>query len=158
MQYQVKKVKLSNLKLNPDNPRQIKKEQMERLSKSLQGFPEMLELREIAVDENMKILGGNMRYRALKKAGEKECIVKIVSGLSEDQKKEFAIRDNIGYGEWDMDILANLYDDLPLEDWGLELPESSLELEDDILPAQGSGAEKEKMTVCPKCGFRYAIK
>lgn len=79
----------------------------------------MMELREIVVDENMMILGGNMRYRALKEAGEKECIAKIADGLTPEQKREFIIKDNASFGEWDMDILANVFDDLPLVDWGI---------------------------------------
>jgi DNA modification methylase len=99
---------------------------MERLIKSLQDFPEMLELREIIVDENNIILGGNMRYRALKQIGEKECIAKIVTGLTLDQKREFIIKDNSNFGSYDMDALANLWSDLPLVEWGVSLPEDWL--------------------------------
>jgi len=116
---ETKTVKLSDIKLNPDNPRRISDKQMERLVKSLQDFPDMLQLREIVVDEDMMILGGNMRYLALKKIDEKECMAKIVEGLTPEQKREFIIKDNGVWGEWDMDLLANSWDDLPLADWGL---------------------------------------
>jgi DNA modification methylase len=121
-----KRLKLSQIKLNPDNPRRIGKVEMERLVKSLQDFPEMLELREIIVDENNIILGGNMRYRALKQIGEKECIAKVVTGLTIDQKREFIIKDNSSFGQYDMDALANLWSDLPLAEWGVDLPEDWL--------------------------------
>jgi hypothetical protein len=130
MQFKVKKISLSEIKLNPDNPRTISKEQMERLVKSLKEFPEMMELREIVVDDNMMILGGNMRYLALKEAGENECIAKIVSDLTPEQKKEFIIKDNGSWGEWDMAVLANGWDDLPLTDWGVNLPDDWFKGED----------------------------
>ena len=123
MQVETRKVKLSEIKPNPDNPRRINKEKMERLIKSLKEFPEMMDLREIVVDETMTILGGNMRFRALKEAGEKEAIAKIATGLTPDQKKEFIIKDNAPFGEWDMDALANVWSDLPLVEWGIDLPE-----------------------------------
>lgn len=126
MEITTKKLKLSQIKPNPTNPRKIGKVEMERLVKSLQDFPEMLELREIIVDENNIILGGNMRYRALKKIGEKECVAKIVTGLTLDQKREFIIKDNSAFGEWDMDLLSSSWGDLPLVEWGVDLPEDWL--------------------------------
>lgn len=123
MKITTKKLKLSQIKPNPTNPRKNGKVEMERLVKSLQDFPEMLELREIIVDENNIILDGNMRYRALKKIGEKECVAKIVTGLTIDQKREFIIKDNSAFGQYDMDALANLWNDLPLVEWGVALPE-----------------------------------
>ena len=126
MNVEVKKVKLTELKLNPDNPRTISKRDMDRLVKSLTEFPDMLSIREIVVDEKMTVLGGNMRLQALKKAGAKDCIAKIVSGLTEAQKREFVIKDNGSMGEWNMDELANMWSDLPLADWGVDLPEDWL--------------------------------
>ncbi|MFA5747446.1 MAG: ParB N-terminal domain-containing protein [Candidatus Paceibacterota bacterium] len=124
MNVEVKKVKLTELKLNPDNPRTISKRDMDRLVKSLTEFPDMLSIREIVVDENMTVLGGNMRLQALKKAGAKDCIAKIVSGLSAAQKREFVIKDNGSMGEWSMDDLANSWSDLPLVEWGVDIPAS----------------------------------
>lgn len=126
------KVKLSQIKQNPDNPRRIGKREIEKLKKSIQGFPQMMELREIVVDETMTILGGNMRYLALKDMGEKECIVKVARGLTPEQKREFIVKDNANFGEWDFDLLANGWDDLPLVDWGVDLPESWLGAVDGI--------------------------
>jgi len=122
----IKTVKLSAIKLNPDNPRRIGKIEMARLVKSLQDFPDMMKLREIIVDETMTILGGNMRYRALKQIGEKEVTAKIVKGLTPEQKREFVIKDNSGFGEFDLDALANGWSDLPLVEWGVDLPEDWL--------------------------------
>ena len=136
MEITTKKLKLSQIKPNPTNPRKIGKVEMERLVKSLQDFPEMMELREIIVDENNIILGGNMRYRALKQIGEKECIAKIVTGLTVDQKREFIIKDNSAFGQYDMDALANLWSDLPLVEWGVDLPEDWLN------PGGGDGGQQ----------------
>jgi hypothetical protein len=159
MNIETKKVKLSQIKLNPDNPRHISEKDMERLVKSLAEFPEMMDIREIVVDENMMVLGGNMRTLALRKAGAKECVAKIVTGLTPEQKRKFVIKDNSAFGSWDMDALANGWDDLPLADWGVDLPEDWLgSLDDNNVPEPGSGTEKEEMTTCPKCGFEYAIK
>ena len=126
MHIETKQVKLSELKLNPDNPRRIGNKEMERLVKSLQEFPDMLSIREIVVDETMTVLGGNMRLLALKKSGVKECTAKIVSGLSPAQKREFIIKDNSAFGEWDMDLLSSSLSDLPLVEWGVDLPEDWL--------------------------------
>jgi len=126
MNVETKQVKLSALKLNPDNPRRIGNKEMERLVKSLQEFPDMLSIREIVVDETMTVLGGNMRLLALKKSGAKECTAKIVTGLTPEQKREFIIKDNAAFGEWDMDLLSSSWCDLPLADWGVDLPEDWL--------------------------------
>jgi len=122
MESKIKTVKLSEIKLNPDNPRTITGKAMENLVKSLQDFPEMMKLREIVVDESMTVLGGNMRLLALQKSGAKDCTAKIVKGLTPDQKREFVIKDNAAFGEWDMDALANSWDDLPLFEWGVNVP------------------------------------
>lgn len=119
---EIKKVKLSEIKLNPDNPRTISKKDMDLLVKSLQEFPDMLSIREIVVDETMTVLGGNMRTLALRKIGAKEATAKIVKGLTPEQKREFIIKDNAAFGEWDMDLLS-AWDDLPLIDWGVKIPE-----------------------------------
>ena len=136
MNIEVKQVKLAALKLNPDNPRRIGNKEMERLVKSLQDFPDMLSIREIVVDETMTVLGGNMRLLALKKAGAKECVAKIVTGLTQEQKREFVIKDNSAFGSWDMDTLANSWSDLPLADWGVDLPE------DWMNPGGGDGGQQ----------------
>jgi len=131
MNVETKQVKLSDLKLNPDNPRRIGNKEMERLVKSLQEFPDMLSIREIVVDETMTVLGGNMRLLALKKSGAKECTAKIVTGLTPEQKREFIIKDNAAFGEWDMDLLSSSWSDLPLVEWGVDLPEHFFETPDE---------------------------
>lgn len=126
MKIEIKKVKLSDIRINPDNPRTISEKAMERLVKSLKKFPDMLNLREIVVDETMTVLGGNMRLLALQKIGTKDCTAKIVTGLTPEQKREFIIKDNSAFGEWDMDLLSSSWSDLPLVEWGLDLPKDWL--------------------------------
>lgn len=115
------KVKIEEVKLNSSNPRIIKDAKFKKLVKSIQDFPEMLQLRPIVVDENNEILGGNMRYRAVVEAGLKEVYIIKADTLTEEQKKEFIIKDNVGYGEWDWDILANEWNNDQLEEWGLDV-------------------------------------
>jgi|TARA_R110002020_G_scaffold9010_1_gene36086 DNA modification methylase len=123
------KVKVSKVKTNPDNPRLIKDRKFRKLVKSIKEFPEMLKLRPIVVDENNIILGGNMRYKACIEAGLKEIYIIQAKDLNEDQKKEFIIKDNVGFGEWDWDIIANDWDLGKLNDWGLDLPEFNTPLD-----------------------------
>jgi hypothetical protein len=114
-------VKISKVKGNPDNPRIIKNDKFKKLVKSIQEFPEMLKLRPIVVDEDMIVLGGNMRLKASKDAGLKEVWIEIAEGLTEKQKKEFIVKDNVGFGEWDWDILGNEWDNIKLGEWGLDV-------------------------------------
>ena len=118
----VDKVKISEVKTNPKNPRLIKDDKFKKLVKSIQEFPQMLELRPIVVDENNIVLGGNMRLKACKEAGMKEVYIVKAENLTELQKDEFIVKDNVGFGEWDWDILANEWDTEKLQDWGLDLP------------------------------------
>jgi|19_taG_2_1085344.scaffolds.fasta_scaffold16193_3 DNA modification methylase len=124
----MKQVKRSKIKENPNNPRIIKDHKYYLLVKSLQEFPEMLKLRPIVVDEDMMVLGGNKRLKASKDAGLKEVWIEIAEGLTEAQKKEFVIKDNTNYGEWDWDILANKWDSVQLIEWGVDVWEN----QDDI--------------------------
>ena len=126
MQTEIKTAKISEIKLNPDNPRTISNKDMELLIKSLKEFPEMLNLREIVVDENMVVLGGNMRLLALQKMGVSDCQIRVVNGLTPEQKREFVIKDNSNFGRYDFDSLANEWSDLPLADWGVDLPDDWL--------------------------------
>jgi len=114
------KVKINEIKSNELNPRWIKDSKFEKLVKSIKEFPEMLELRPIVVDEDMIILGGNMRHKACIEAGIKEIPITIAKGLTDNQKKEFIIKDNVGFGEWDWDLLVNEWDQKKLKDWGLD--------------------------------------
>lgn len=113
------KLKLKDIKPNPDNPRVIRDWQFEKLKKSIQEFPQMLEIRPIVVDENNIILGGNQRFRALQELGYKEIPIIRANELTEEQKREFIIKDNLPYGEWDWTILDD-WDVDELTDWGLQ--------------------------------------
>jgi hypothetical protein len=113
--------KISEVKLNPNNPRLIKDDKFKKLVQSIKDFPEMLSIRPIVVNKDMIILGGNMRFRACKEAGITEIPV-IVTDLPEDKQREFLIKDNTSGGEWDWDMLANEWNADELEAWGLDLP------------------------------------
>jgi hypothetical protein len=123
------KLKINELKPNESNPRIIKEAKFKKLVKSIKDFPEMLKLRPIIVDENNVILGGNMRYKACVEAGLKEVPVKIAKGLTEEQKEEFIVKDNVGFGEWDWDILGNQWDNAKLGEWGMDVwqPEEAVD-------------------------------
>jgi len=108
----IKKIKIDEVKLNPNNPRTIKDDKFKKLVKSIKDFPQMLDIRPIVVDENNIVLGGNMRLKACKEAGLKEVSIIKASELTEKQKKEFIVKDNAGYGEWD---------NAQLGDWDKEL-------------------------------------
>jgi hypothetical protein len=125
-----KQVNIAAVKENPDNPRFIKDAKFKKLVKSIKGFPEMLEKRPIVVDEDMVVLGGNMRLKACKSAGLFEVWVDIAEGWTEDQKREFIVKDNVGFGEWDWDILANEWDVNLLDEWGLDLPKDIDEIQE----------------------------
>ena len=112
---------INEIKPNPNNPRIIKDEKFKKLVKSIQDFPQMLELRPIVVDENNIVLGGNMRLKACIEAGLKDVPVKQAKDLTEEQKKEFIVKDNVGYGEWDWSDLANNWETEELEEWGLDI-------------------------------------
>ena len=118
----IKTVNIAEIKKNDQNPRFIKDKAFKKLVKSIKAFPEMLEVRRLVVDENMTVLGGNMRLRALKKAGIIDVPIQQVLGWSEEQKKEFIIKDNASFGEWDWDILANEWDSEQLIEWGVDVP------------------------------------
>jgi DNA modification methylase len=107
---------------NTGNPRIIKDDKFKKLVKSIKEFPEMLNLRPIVVDTDMVVLGGNMRLKACQAAGLKEVPIIVADQLTPEQQAEFIIKDNVGFGEWDWDILANEWDAELLQDWGLELP------------------------------------
>jgi DNA modification methylase len=130
----IQKIKISEVKANPSNPRTIKDEKFNKLVQSIKDFPEMLELRPIVVNDDMIVLGGNMRLKACKEAGLKEVSIIKASELTPEQQAEFIVKDNIGFGDWDYELLLNAYDSSELEAWGLDLPdlpEKELEAEED---------------------------
>jgi len=114
---------INSIKENKDNPRLIKDEKFKKLVKSIKEFPQMLNIRPIVVNEENIVLGGNMRLKACKEAGLKEVPILQASNLTAEQQKEFIIKDNVGFGEWDWDILANEWDELQLQEWGIDLPD-----------------------------------
>jgi len=134
---------------NKDNPRNVNEAKFVKLKKSIQDFPEMLKLRPVVVDENYIILGGNMRYRAMVELGHKEVWVIKASDLTDEQKQQFIIKDNLSFGDWDYDILANEWDSVELEDWGLNVWQN----EDDVIANtdEAEPVEKDKI-VCALCG------
>ena len=130
-------MKPSSIKLNPNNPRLIKDVKFAKLVKSLKEFPDMAKVRPVVIDEDNVVLGGNMRLKAMIEAGWEDIPVKKVEGWTEEQKREFIVKDNLGYGEWDYDILANDYDLTELGDWGMDIPEDllpDLDVEEDEAP------------------------
>ena len=144
-----KVVKISEVKLNPNNPRLIKDDKFKKLVKSIEEFPEMLDIRPIVVNADMVILGGNMRFKACKEAGLKEVPVIIADNLTEEQQREFLIKDNTSGGEWDFEMLANEWDIEQLEDWGLEVGGFDLdsdELGTDFTLPDGDKAPFQQMT------------
>jgi len=130
-----KLIPIGEIKPNKNNPRIIKDNKFKQLVKSIKDFPQMLELRPIVVNDDMVVLGGNMRLKACKEAGLKEVPIIMANELTEEQQKEFIVKDNVGFGEWDWDILANEWDADLLEEWGLDgFPfdnETELEAEED---------------------------
>jgi len=114
-------VNIQEVKNNEDNPRFIKDYKFKKLVKSIKEFPQMLKLRPIVVNSDMVVLGGNMRLKACKEAGLKEVWVLKADDLTEKQQREFIVKDNVGFGEWNWDLLANEWDKQQLGDWGLEI-------------------------------------
>jgi DNA modification methylase len=137
---------INEIKPNQSNPRIIKDDKFKKLVKSIQDFPQMLELRPIVIDENNIVLGGNMRLKACIEAGLTDVPVKQAKELTEEQKKEFIVKDNVGYGEWDWDDLANNWDEQLLTEWGLDIPNfdaTVLEAEEDEFSAPEGGIETD---------------
>lgn len=120
--------KISEVKPNPNNPRVIKDDKFAKLVKSLKDFPDMAKVRPIVVNTDMVVLGGNMRLKAMKEAGWKEVPVEVVD-WPEDKQREFIIKDNVGFGEWDWEMLGNEWEVEQLEDWGLDIPDFKVEAE-----------------------------
>ena len=147
----MKLVKITEVKTNAKNPRTIKDEKFRKLVKSIQEFPDMLNKRPLIVftdvDGKYVVLGGNMRLKACKEIGLKEIPVILADEWTEEQKAEFLIKDNVGFGEWDWDILTDEWDTDNLEDWGLDLPVDlsvkELEAEEDNFDVPEGGIETD---------------
>jgi site-specific DNA-methyltransferase (adenine-specific) len=139
-------VKTKDIHANENNPRILKDDKFKKLVKSIKDFPEMLEIRPIVVNNEMMVLGGNMRLRAIQEIGLKEVPIIKAENLTEEQQREFLIKDNVGFGEWDWDALANDWDPAELNEWGLDVPNLDLNeleaTEDDFhIPEGGSDTD-----------------
>lgn len=121
------KANIADVKINPNNPRLIKDDKFTKLVQSIKDFPEMLEIRPIVVNSDMVVLGGNMRLKACQAAGIKEVPIIIADKLTEEQQREFLIKDNVSGGEWDFEMLANEWDVEQLEEWGLDIPDFNVD-------------------------------
>ena len=141
----IKEINIKEIKPNPNNPRVLKDDKFKKLVQSLKDFPEMANVRPIVVNTEMIVLGGNMRLRAMQEAGWKKAPVQIVDWSIEKQN-EFIIKDNVGFGEWDWDVLANEWNESELTEWGLDLPvnfETQLEAEEDEFDVPEGGIETD---------------
>lgn len=142
-------MKITDIKPNPENPRIIKDHKFKQLVESIKSFPQMLELRPIVIDENNIVLGGNMRLKACTEAGLTDVPVIYAKDLTEEQKKEFIIKDNVGYGEWDWEDLANSWDVEQITDWGLDIngfDVNANELSDEFSLPSGDKSPFQQMT------------
>jgi hypothetical protein len=145
----IETVKISAVKSNPNNPRIIKDDKFKKLVTSIKEFPQMLDIRPIVVNDEMIVLGGNMRLKACIEAGLKEVAIIKASELTPEQQNEFIIKDNVGFGEWNWDDLANSWDTEQLTEWGIDLPiffNDSDELGTDFSLADGDKAPFQQMT------------
>lgn len=146
--------KIADLIPSDDNPRKIGRKAYEELKKSLVEFPQMKQIRPVVVDEDMKVLAGHQRLYALQDLNYEDVLVLQVTGLTEKQKREFMIKDNVSAGDWDTDIIANLWDLDELESFGVpafKLPGSG----------GGSGGDgnsyKNHEVTCPECGHHFEL-
>jgi len=138
--------KISKVKPNPNNPRIIKDDKFEKLVRSIKEFPKMLEIRPIVVNDDMIVLGGNMRLKACKEAGLKEVPIIKASDLTEDEQKQFIIKDNVSGGEWDWEALAADWNAEELEEWGLDVWQQPTEVDYSILDDDDVSEQLEDMT------------
>jgi len=144
-------VKISQVKPNPKNPRTIRDDKFQKLVKSIQDFPQMLEKRPLVcftdTDGKYVVLGGNMRLKASKEVGLKELPIILADDWTEEQKAEFLIKDNVGFGEWDWNQLTSEWDTDKLDQWGLDIPVFEepvhLEAEEDEFDVPEGGIETD---------------
>ena len=146
-------VKISKVKPNETNPRLIKDSKFNRLVESVKEFPEMLKLRPIVVNKDMVVLGGNMRLKACKEAGLKDVWILKADNLTEEQQKEFIVKDNVGFGEWDWDILANQWDNVQLKEWGMDVWQPEEDVDYSIL----EDLDLDETIVDKEAGVKRAI-
>jgi ParB-like chromosome segregation protein Spo0J len=143
-------MKLKDIKPNPNNPRVLRDDKFQKLKQSITEFPKMLSLRPMVIDENNVVLGGNMRLRALQELGFTdidEGWVKRSSDLTEEEKKRFIIADNVAFGEWDWDTLANDWEVVDLEAWGLDIPQFNQDVNLDDFFEESNEQKEEKFKI-----------
>jgi len=143
---QTELIDIKKVKSNPNNPRIIKDDKFQQLVKSIEDFPQMLELRPIVVNDKMIVLGGNMRLKACIEAKLKQVHIIKASNLTSAQQKEFIIKDNVGFGEWEWNDLANEWESEDLNNWGLDVPEFEEDVDYDILNSDNLSTEISRMT------------
>jgi ParB-like chromosome segregation protein Spo0J len=146
-------INIQEVRPNENNPRFIKDYKFKKLVKSIKEFPQMLKLRPIVVNSDMVVLGGNMRLKACKEAGLKEVWVLKADDLTEQQQREFIVKDNVGFGEWDWDVLGNEWNVQQLGDWGLEVWQPEEQVDYSILDDEDFSSDLEDM----KNGVKKAI-
>lgn len=163
-------MKLSSIKPNPNNPRTISSDDLDKLKASIDALPKMMRLRPIVVKDGV-IIGGNMRYKALTALGMKEIPDEWVADaddFTDEEVHRFIVQDNISGGEWDFDVLANQYELEELDAWGLELPESKdvSEVEEDEAPEVSDQPPVSKLgevyqlgrwVYCPTCKVKHRL-
>jgi hypothetical protein len=153
MQY----LKINQVKPNPNNPRIIRDDKFAKLVTSIQEFPQMLEKRPLVVNADMIVLGGNMRLRACKAAGLKEVPVIVADDWTEEQQRQFVIKDNLAMGSWDWDALANEFDTEVLNDWGLDIPgldfDEAPEETEETAEATTGGDQEQKGSLVDQFGI-----
>jgi len=152
-------MQIKDIHINPKNPRYIKDDRFLLLVKNIKEFPKMMKLRPIIIDDTGMILGGNMRYLAMKELGYKdipEGWVKKADDLTEEEREKFKILDNIPFGDWDNDILANEWDLGDLKSLGLELPDIEMDVDpEEEINEKEVDENMETENECPKCGYKW---
>lgn len=167
-------MKTSMLKMNPSNPRRIQPEKLEKLMRSIESFPEMMRLRPIVYDpETMHVLGGNQRLAAIRKLGMKDIPDEwaiAATDLSPEQQKEFVLRDNVQFGDWDFEVLSAEFGEFDLDELGLEMPEintyhpgfdesetTDKDIDDTDIAPKSQDTKQYLDLICPECGYEYSI-
>jgi ParB-like chromosome segregation protein Spo0J len=138
-------VKTKDIIPNENNPRILRDDKFKKLVQSIKDFPEMLEIRPIVVNNEMMILGGNMRWKAIQEIGIKEVPIIKAENLTEEQQREFLIKDNVGFGEWDWDVLANEWEPELLTAWGLDVWQQPVEVDYSLLDEEDLSDELSDM-------------